>query len=484
MDMSNIKNNIELKRIRIIHYMLMLVTVVMTIIVTVKVAIMGFFPLGYLIAVEVMIVLFLLLTFFSYKKKPWAIMMAIMLLLINIGLVFGLIAINKVDHTVAKVTQTTPVETTEMAVIVLKSDTASQLKDINLSKLGYIAMDEEAIEAVEMLDEEVSLDYVLYESVLQMSEDLLDQKVRALLVNSAFIDVIASLDGHEDFADQIKVLYTVQVHAIDQKIEMNNEYPLQSGEDTMVVYLSGVDAWGGIQVKSRSDVNIIAVINMKTGKIQLINTPRDYYVNLPWYGQMDKLTHAGLYGVDCSKETLESLYGTKIDYYVRMNFSGFEAIINALNGVDVYSAYDFEVEPIKHYTVGYNHVNGLEALAFARERHAFAAGDVQRGINQMEVIKAVINKMTSFTMVTNYSTVFDAVSECIQTDMSSEVLYDLVRYQLSHNVKWEVESYTVTGDGSHEVTYSMPEMTCYVMYPHQAEVEEAKRLIQTNLEAE
>lgn len=175
---------------------------------------------------------------------------------------------------------------------------------------------------------------------------------------------------------------------------------------------------------------------------------------------------------------LENLYGIKIDYYIRMNFSGFESVIDTLGGVNVYSQYDFTVDPIKHYTVGYNHLTGLEALAFARERHAFANGDIQRGINQMEVIKAVISRMTSVDALENYDKLLGEVEDCVMMDIPSNVIYDLVRYQLSSDVSWKIDNYTVTGTGDSTYTYSMPNRTCYVMQPDEDKVDEAKKLIE------
>ena len=159
------------------------------------------------------------------------------------------------------------------------------------------------------------------------------------------------------------------------------------------MYLSGIDTYGGISARSRSDVNILAVVNTRTKNILLLSTPRDYYVDFEATGgAKDKLTHAGIYGVEQSMDALERLYDIDIDYYLRINFTGFVDIIDALGGVDVYSDYDFTVQNIKEYHKGYNHLDGLEALAFARERYSFADGDYQRARNQMEVIVPLSTK--------------------------------------------------------------------------------------------
>jgi LCP family protein required for cell wall assembly len=233
-----------------------------------------------------------------------------------------------------------------------------------------------------------------------------------------------------------------------------------------------------VSAVSRSDVNIMAVVNTETKQIQLINTPRDYYVELPnSHGVKDKLTHAGLYGVDNSIGTLEMLYDVDIDYFVRMNFSGFEAIIDSVGGIDVYSEYDFTVEPIKHYVKGMNHLTGLEALAFARERHAFANGDLQRGKNQMAVITAILDKMMSLELLYNYADVLEAVEGTFQTNFTSDEIYTLVKKVLVSPGDWTIDSFAVTGSGSKSTTYSMPNTKTYVMNPNESDVENVRCLI-------
>ena len=247
---------------------------------------------------------------------------------------------------------------------------------------------------------------------------------------------------------------------------------------TFTMYFSGIDVWGWTDTKSRSDVNLLAVVNTDTRHILLINTPRDYFVEMPISnGAKDKLTHAGLYGVDNSIGTLENLYDIKIDYYLRMNFSGFESIIDTVGGVDVYSEYDFTVEPIKHYREGYNHRTGLEALAFVRERHAFASGDNQRGWNQMALLQAMIKKVCSLDFLMNYEEVMDQLTDMYRTNMPPELVADLIFNQLADDTDWTVDTFSVTGSSGKERTYSTPNTASYVMVPNWDDIEQAKKLI-------
>jgi LCP family protein required for cell wall assembly len=266
--------------------------------------------------------------------------------------------------------------------------------------------------------------------------------------------------------------------AVAENTEETEESQEPVDVGTFVVYFSGIDVWGWTDIQSRSDVNIIAAVNTNTRHIQLINTPRDYYVELPISnGAKDKLTHAGLYGVETSMGALEMLYGIDIDYYIRMNFSGFEAIIDAMGGVDVYSEYDFTVDPIKHYVEGYNHLTGLEALAFVRERHAFASGDNQRGRNQMALVQAMVKKVCSVDFLMNYEEIMTEITDMYRTNMETELIAALILNQVLDDSEWTVDTFSVTGTGGKEATYSAPNSVGYVMYPNADDVAEATELI-------
>ena len=173
-------------------------------------------------------------------------------------------------------------------------------------------------------------------------------------------------------------------------------------------------------------------------------------------------------------DALEQLYGIDIDYYLRLNFTGFMDIIDALGGIDVYSEYKFTVKPIKTYEVGMNHLSGIEALAFARERYSFEDGDFQRAKNQMEVIRALVQKAASSSLLTNYSSVMKAVSGSFETSMPQDQIAALVKMQLSDMSQWNIKSYTTGGAGRNAETFSMPGQQLYVIDLDAAAVEEAK----------
>ena len=262
--------------------------------------------------------------------------------------------------------------------------------------------------------------------------------------------------------------------------------PADAGEDifdtgleqrVITVLISGSDTRdSAIDQRGRSDVNIIARVNLETHQVLLVSTPRDYFVPLALDGgPKDKLTHAGIYGMDVLMGTLENLYGITIDYYFRVNFTGFIDIIDALGGIEVYSAYTFDTKQAKGYSFqqGMNQMDGAAAKAFVQERYSFPDGDRQRGRNQLAVVEAVIRKALSPSILSGYLDILESVESCIDTSVPYDLVADLVRWQLSENPQWEIESYSVNGSDAHSTTYSMNQ-SLYVMIPDESTVQEAQ----------
>ena len=258
--------------------------------------------------------------------------------------------------------------------------------------------------------------------------------------------------------------------------------------ETLLTHVNSIEY---LQKRLKTWSDDLEKVNPQTKQVALINTPRDYYVDLAGTNSKDKLTHAGLYGVETSMATLGNLYGVSVDHYIRINFAGFINIVDALGGVDVYSDQAFTSVGSPGYydpttfAEGWNHLDGKSALAFARERHAFASGDIQRGINQMKVIDAMLNKIKSPALLMGFSKIMDAASDCFVTDFSQDQISALVRMQLSDFANWDIQSYTVTGSsGTSTQCYSAKGQKLYVMKPDEASVSKAKEMIATVLGGE
>ena len=293
------------------------------------------------------------------------------------------------------------------------------------------------------------------------------------LYSTAYMRELQQLTNN-DVYQSLEILATIRVQVTNKTAQADVTKPF-------VIYLSGIDTYGDVSKTSRSDVNILIAVNPKNHKILLVNTPRDYYVQLHGTtGVKDKLTHAGLYGVDTSVSTLEDLYGIDINYNVRINFTSLEKVVNEIGGVDVESEHDFSSGGT-HFTVGTNRLNGKQALAFSRERYSFEGGDRTRGQNQMKVITAIIQKMSEPAMALKAGGVLNAISDVIETNMPSKDLNTLIRGQLDSMAKWNVASASVDGSGASQPTYSMGAQLLYVMVPDETSLQSAKRQLQTYL---
>ena len=369
-------------------------------------------------------------------------------------------------------------ESVKVSVYVRKEDPAQTLQDVKDYSFGILyALDRENTNAaVAGMEEKLgqTLELRAQDSLTTLADALTLNEVEAIVLNESLLAVLDEIEGYEQFKDSIREISNEEVAIVTV-----TEEPKQEKDNSVfTVYISGIDGWGGIEGVGRSDVNIIATVNTETKQVLLVSTPRDYFVELPISnGTRDKLTHAGIYGIECSKGTLEQLYQIDIDYYFRLNFSGFESIIDTLGGIVVYSDYDFTVDEY-HYLVGMNHMSGLSALAFARERYTLPGGDLDRGENQMKIIKATLSKCMSPAILGHYTEVLEHIEGNFQTDMSYDMITSLVRMQLKDGSEWNIQTYSVTGTGKSSSTYSIPNASLYVMEPDIATVEQAMEYMQ------
>lgn len=331
-----------------------------------------------------------------------------------------------------------------------------------------------------------------YDSVFEMVDAMLKGEIDALFLNSSYVDILEENEKYTDYTLLTRVIYEFEVtedmlsSSLDDEYFENKEQPEpaviidESGKIVpFVLYLSGSDTRSKVLYNSRSDVNILAVVNPDTKQILLINTPRDFYLPNPKYnGAMDKLTHCGIYGMSCSMAVLSELYDENIGYYAQINFTGFQTLIDTVGGVTVYSNKAFPILGGEYnIVVGNNHLNGLQALGFARERYSLLGGDYDRGKNQMKIITALIQKMSASTVLTKYSSILNSLSGMFVTNVSQNELSTLVKMQINDMASWEVFSYAVTGKGKRDTTASMPGVRLSVIVPNEDSVAHATQLI-------
>ncbi len=467
----------------------------------------GMLPSRYLIMLIVAmgvatLVIILLLMLGAHKKarvgtmirRAVAVLLALCLML---GSLLMVQVLGKVSSAVSQVTDQEKTLEAMFGVYVKADDSAESLADAADYTFGIIQQFEtnhtqEAITKIEKsLGKEIKT--TSFDSMTEAANALLNTgEVDALIMNEAYVSLIEEDENYQDFDEKTKILEDISI----EKGKEDTAEADKSGDsdnitvDPFCVYISGSDTRSAILDRSNSDVNILMVVNPSTKQILLLNTPRDYFVSNPAatgdvrtmdegdLSAMDKLTHCGIYGVECSMGALEYLYDTHIDYYGQINFTGFEKLIDDIGGVTVTAPEDFTADGYS-YKKGENYLNGAQALAFARERHSFASGDNQRGLDQMEVITAVINKVTSSksTVLNNYEEILNSLSGMISTDLTSDDIRSLIRMQLEEMPSWNIKQFAVTGQGGSEVNYSLRSMSVYVMYQNAELVQQASDLI-------
>lgn len=401
-------------------------------------------------------------------------------------LAFGGFYINKTRSAISNISGETT-EVTQMAVYVKSDDAADSVEATAGYTYGILSsLDRENTDgAVAHLNSEFGTEVQTkeYAGLTELADGILNGEVNAMLLNSGYLSVYEDMDGYTDFSTKIKEVGTVDVESTIQSAE--ESAPIEpittaNGGKVYTIYLSGIDTRGEMTAKSRSDVNIIATVNTDTHEILLVSTPRDYFVPLSISGGVpDKLTHAGIYGIDVCMDTLGMLYDIDINYYFRINFGGFVKVIDALGGITVNSDYDFDSKNILgyHFNKGENYVNGEQALIFARERYAFQEGDRQRGKNQMEVIRGVVKKALSPEILTSYSSILSSLDGCFGTNITYEEIAQILQQQLTNGGDWTIVSYSVNGTGATEKPYSMSQKA-YVMVPDYNTVDKAKSLME------
>ncbi len=345
-------------------------------------------------------------------------------------------------------------KTDTLDIVVRSNDPAETITDIAGYSFGIVddISDEEKAALVQSLTRRTGkkVEYKEYSTASEVVKALDEGEVDVVVYREAYAPILEEV--MESFSEGTRVIDTHEI-----RTEMAYEH-VEPGEPFNIL-ISGIDVKGDISQASRSDVNIIVTINPKTKKILMTSTPRDFYVEIPGItnGQKDKLTHAGIYGEDASIRTLEALYGIDITNYVRVNFTTLIDIVDAIDGVDVWSDYEFEcyTDSEVYINKGMNHLNGRQALAFCRERFSFPDGDNQRGRDQEAVLKAIIEKVMSPALIVNASALIESMQGSFQTDIPESKIAELINQQLSEGTDWLIlRQAAASGESGMKYTYS------------------------------
>lgn len=460
----------------ILKIVLSILTIILSIICIFTIKGLNMLPNKYFIIFVSIMFLFNLIGLLLYTKKKWlniiGLVISIITIIISIiGYYYGSETIDYLKHSF----NNDSVEISEYGLYVLKKNNF-ELNDIK--NFGYLN-DESAEKTVKELKSRTNAEELSYDDMYTLSSDLKDNKINSMLLDKTYYNML--LDENEISEDEVKLIYSFNIE-VKKKVTKQNVDTLKPFN----IFLSGSDARSNyIASKTRSDVNMIISVDPKEKTILLTSIPRDYYVSV--YGKTglkDKLTHAGIYGIDTSVKTVENLFDINIDYYIKVGFSSVIEVVNLIGGIDIESDKAFvshcgDGGAIKtNVKKGMNHFNGGEALSYARERYAYALGDRHRILNQQQVLEAVINKVTTDkSVLLKYDKLLKSLRKLYKTNIPSELISLLVKNQLEDMSGYKIERQSVSGSDASMNTYTAPSKKRYVMIPYEKDVKRASENI-------
>ncbi len=444
----------------------------------------GVLPMKYLIYVGIFfLVINLIFIFVCRKKKPpkFAIILGFIYVIIISIISFYLLRTNNIlDKMFVNY------KTYNFSVIVNKDSNYNKLEDLDSEKIGYYADGKDITKkALDKLNKDSNANIVEYNDLNSLVNDLINEDISAVMLEDGYRAILndseEAITEISDFDNRTRIIYTFKI-----KEELNNSVnDIDITKQPFNIYISGIDTYGEISSVSRSDVNMVVTVNPITHQILLTSIPRDYYVNIPGMNNCkDKLTHAGLHGVDTSMATVEDLLDIDINYYFKVNFTSVIDIINSIGGVDVYSDYTFTSIDGYQYKAGWNHVDGNSGLSFVRERKSFADGDRQRVKNQQAMIEAILRECLKTSIISKYNNLLNSIDGSFITSMSSDRLISIIRMQLNNGGSWNITSNSLNGTNSYDYTCSYGRQKLYVMSPSANSISDATNLINRVLAGE
>ena len=496
------------KKVNIIAFIFNGIFLITSILLTYLIISLDVLPVKYLVLVLGIISILNIasITLNVLKKIPKKIKIVNMVICSILSILFGILSFHVHNTEEFLTDMDIDYKTMNYVIVVLRSTKYDELDDLKESEIGYLNNESEGLnEALTEIKKVVSVEAKPFTDLNELREELENEEISAMYVEESYYKMLKDTDYDDEeekerenssekdeeqdesdttveediseFEAKTKIIYSITINMKTGKITKKVEDVTM---DPFNVYISGIDTYGKISSVSRTDVNMVVTVNPVTHQILLTSIPRDYYVQLHnKKGLKDKLTHSGIYGIDTSVKTVEDLFGIDINYYFKVNFTSVVNIVEALDGVEVYSDYTFTSKDGYRYTKGYNSVNGKEALSFVRERKHLPGGDRQRIKDQQAMIDAMFRKAINPSIIIKYSSLLNSVKDNFVTNMSSDEITNLVKMQLDSNAKWTITSNSVEGYDSSNYTYSAPSQKLYVMTPKKESVEEATNLIKS-----
>lgn len=452
-------------------------------------------PTKYMILLIVLLIVLYVLQFYlmKLKKKPFRIIGYILSILIIIISIAGIYYINETNNFLNKsFNNVVDNYSSTYYVLTLATSDIEEVEDVkSLADLniGYFKSMPNINDAISVLSKDIDLKVVEYDEILSVISDMKSNKIDATVVEANVYESLTSEDVKALNKDDYKIIYkfdiTVEIKDEQEEIIENTEEELIDDGNNITIYIGGVDF-----TEQNTDFNMVVVINKKTHKILLTSIPRDYYVSVPGTGMKELLGYVGYYGINTSKKAVANLLNTNIDYYIKINTESIVGLVDTLGKSTTFcsdksfttthalilGSYDDSTGEKLYVEKGCKKYNGIEILTIARERKAFSDGDRQRQKNCQQIMINIFNQMLSAGNLANYSSVLNAVSNLYTTDLSRDVITELVKDTLNNGNNWKVETQSLTGGDSSGYVH-MGTVKDYVMQPNQDSVNNASHKI-------
>lgn len=426
-------------------------------------------PSNLLLPVILMIVILnailILLMNFATHAIWTKVISVILVFLVGCTMGFGNVYLYETYSTLTSVTGAEKGSIKNTISVITKTDHDEDIQSLKNEKIGVLRnIDSVGTKKCQKKLKKYSFSYKKNDNLQALVKALYEDEVQAIVMNEIYRANVEEMEEYSGFSNETKSIYQAVYYT-------NNKNDALVVDDItknpFTIFVSGNDTYGDIDELSRSDVDMIVTVNPTTSTVLMVNIPRDYYVQTS-YGH-DKLTHTGMYGIEETKQTVENLLGIDINYTFRVNFSSAEDIVDALDGVDIEVPEGMAVErlnadwALEGVHEGWNHLNGARALAYARERHAYVDGDIQRAKNQQQVLEAIIKKAASSKILTNYTKLLKSFKNAFDTNMSTNEITALLQYELQAMPNWKFQNYVLRGTNSSAVCASMAQELSVVM---------------------
>lgn len=470
-------NNKKKRRLSKIVSMLLLILIIVLFILLFAINILSIFYVILALVVTLIMYLFLVKLNFSRKKPKRVIGCVISILFIILTLIIDIYLGNTVDlFSSLKVSH--KIETYN--VIVLKDSEYKELKDIDNKDVGVKTIKDNPglEEATKKISKKVDVSYNEYNDIGEVASSLVDEDNEAIILEQAEMDIFR--EEEPEISEKFRV-----IHQIEVKLKVKNtSKEVNILKEPFNIYISGVDTYGKINSATRSDVNMVLTVNPVTERIHITWIPRDYYVSINNSTYKDKLTHAGIYGVDTSIRAVENLLGIDVNYYVKVNFTSLIDVVDALGGITVYNDQSFVSQDRIRYNKGNINLDGTKALSFVRERKNVTGGDIGRGKNQIKVLEAMMEKVLSPKLLIKYNSLMNSLDGSFITDIDMKDVTKYIEKEIKKPKNYEFTDFYIEGKNGFDYTYSYKKSKVYVMYQDEESIKEAKNKLNEVLTVE